>query len=118
MIKVTKPPESGKNVNGYYRKWPDGTLECWVRLDLPAPTLSGDAIHKIYLFDVWTYPVKFIENPVISLNSQSSLDYAYASQYGMIRDTEKISTLVFLRDGPVNDGTMIGVSIRAIGRWK
>ena len=55
--------EEGSNENGYYRKWSNGILECWIdktNVVWPIGTAYGSLFHGTYS---WTYPYPFVSTP-------------------------------------------------------
>lgn len=122
MLKIPKNApyivESGSNANGWYRKWSDGILECWMRYDLPVASNTNTGMYTVTVKDIWTYPIPFVENPTISITTQSSIDFVFCSPYGILRDSKRIWSASFLRNGGITGGYPISVGITARGRWK
>lgn len=110
--------ESGSKTSGWYRKWSDGIAECWMRLDLPVTSNTSTGLYTFQIKDVWSYSIFFIENPTISLTTQSSADYVFCSPYGIIRDSNKIHTIAFLRIGGMTGSSPVSIGITAKGHWK
>ena len=111
--------ETGSNENGYYRKWSDGTLECWQNIDVSVSADSTSGLHRIDVYNIWKYPVPFVgRNPTVSIVTQSSSDYVYCSVYGILRNKEKVTNITFLRLTQVQSIFSVGLGLYAIGRWK
>lgn len=115
MKSVSKAIECGSNSNGYYRKSPDGTLECWIKkevsmnIDLP----TGSSFYKNIAS--LSFPHEF--KTLLYINAGMHVSDSNASYYGSLGTTTKATgTLYFVRPtiAEVN-GT---VYICAVGRWK
>lgn len=96
-------------------KYPDGTMICYGKKPFIV-TFSTDN-SRIDIDDPFTFPVSFVENPALTMNTENDSDYSYAMIYGIIRNNTKVSKVNLYRFNSVTSGTL-GLSYIAIGRWK
>lgn len=99
--------ELGQNENGYYRKWNNGLLECWGRVE-------GTFNHETnYTYNL---PISYIGNASVILTPNKLTDIgSNETMHGDVVD-ENILTIRHHRNGAV---TYIGViSYFIIGFWK
>lgn len=96
-------------------KYPNGTMICYGKKAFTV-TFSTDN-SRIDIDDPFTFPVSFVENPVLTMNTENDSDYSYAMIYGIIRNNTKVSKVNLYRFTSVTSGTL-GLSYIAIGRWK
>ncbi len=111
--------ETVTNSNGTYVKISDGTLICYNQLDTFNFFVTVDGFFGTTAGDIekWnkdvTYPLAFIDIPVICL---SSAHWNTASTYTTDVSTSTFKARVCL--SPDADETLITVDYIAIGRWK
>lgn len=115
-------PETGSNANGYWRKWSDGTQECWIPLfTIPQPhtltTWSVQGLTVYYLEKNMVLPVEFYENQytvVASANPAGHSDFAASiAATSSTSFSLRIHSFYNFRDWDITN-----VSIYIIGRWK
>ena len=75
MLKLQEVPELGSNENGYYRKWPDGTLECWgiSTVPLKSTTAWKNGLYYDYNDVAIRYPIEFLDSPVINISVRNNV---------------------------------------------
>ncbi len=108
--------ESGSNSNGSYIKFGDGTMICWVNMNV-----TDQAINNPYgsLFQAarrWYYPKPFVYNPVVNC---SQFLWGTGASWGSVKNAEP--TYAVLRGIDAfsrQSGTQTLISATAIGRWK
>lgn len=111
---VNLNPISGSNNNGYYIKYPDGTMICRTYIDT---TTTNNTYH--YATATWTYPQEFIATPnvVVTMN-----DWSTHAPMTKINPTKTVCSIMalMLNTSTVKfiDGIVVSLSVIAIGRWK
>lgn len=108
--------DSGANANGYYRKYADGTMECWTRTtaDIAIDTVYGLGWYNGYY--TWTFPEPFIDDSAVVTCSHFRTS-SNASLPGISVVNKKVASL-FVLDATKRELNTYDISIRAIGRWK
>lgn len=99
--------EMGSNENGFYRKWANGLLECWGRVE-------GTFNHETnYTYNL---PISYIGNASVSLTPNKLTDTSNnETMHGDIVD----GNILTIRHHRAGGGTYIGaISYFAIGFWK
>lgn len=107
--------ESGENSNGSYIKWADGTMICTWSIDSDIAIQSAYGSMFVSGLINWTYPVPFIEEPVLlpSGRSTSTGDPVFAGTDQNISNTAADFHLIAVVS--VASGRFRAT---AIGRWK
>jgi hypothetical protein len=112
--------EAGSNANGYYRKWSDGTLECWGTKDLESININSDYGGKgiIYVSATYvvTWPVTFtsVNHSAITV-CDGSQSYGYFTS--LVPPTTTTQAFSLVRFSALTNQA-IKVGFYAIGRWK
>lgn len=108
--------ESGSNTNGIYIKYGDGTMICYnnkIFSNVPMTTATGALFTTGELS--WTYPIKFIQMPSVSIIPRATNIKLFPQQL----DIQLTDELRLSLTGPVS--TTLGnivINFTAIGRWK
>lgn len=107
--------ESGSNKNGEYVKWNNGLMMCWAHKKI---TVSGKIIH-------WNFPAIFKEVPVsyANTNTQVGSNHNCLASFPYTPNITQTTRRVGFRalqeyNKSCNDGTILNMSLSAIGRWK
>lgn len=109
---------SGKNTNGEYVKYDDGTLICYQTKNFTGLSFtSSGTLYKCDISSAFTFPVGFINAPTIAVQTQSDSDYSYSFVYGTRRTTTAITSIELMRIVSASNVT-IPIGYIAIGRWK
>ncbi|MGG0718665.1 hypothetical protein ABE096_13870 [Robertmurraya massiliosenegalensis] len=111
--------ESGRNANGYYVKFADGTMECYFQgvITQSITTSAGSMFTGVE--QTWVYPASFKSAEDMwfggSVNSSNLSNASYITPFGS-GNTANIQYKII---SPVSSGSAIArVRLRAIGRWK
>lgn len=105
--------EKGTN----YIKFPNGIAIVFMKKDFNGSFVALGGEYRLMLNDPFMFPIEFIENPAITVSTANTIDYAYCSAVGIIRDNTGIKTLALGRPTEIKN-TTVGVQVIAIGRWK
>ena len=109
--------EEGYSNHWHYRKWSDGTAECWCRNAFSgvssAGTIGGFAYN--YITTVPNFPFEFIEEPTVSTGQFGwGSGYSFFSVYSVSK-TKVGRIYVFT----TNVGNLDGYyALHVIGKWK
>lgn len=108
--------ESGTDGIWEYRKWSDGTAECWGKGSF---AVSYSAWGSLYSsgYGQWNYPSGlFVSEPICNFSpiTGNGDAWLYGSGQGSATKTTKVA---YIRATSANAGTGY-VSIHAIGKWK
>jgi len=95
--------ESGSDANGYFTKFPDGTLIQWL------PDDDGG-----YNLRTWTFPCPFIDTNYALSSSVDSPDYIRTACV----DTRLTGSVQYYARSETNGASAIDLILTAIGRWK
>ena len=96
--------ESGGNdTDGYYTKFPDGTLMCWDEINGSSTTI------------LWTFPIAFVSNPICNATIKLAEDADYSVNLWSVTTTN-VTALRLINGSATSNGAPIHVI--AIGRWK
>ncbi len=102
---------SGSNSNGYFIKFPDGTMICKTYVASQTTDSTGRA--------TWTFPAAFVtgEIPTVTVSPVASLS---ATQNAIIGTTPTPTGVVFLHtiNGAAINAQTVRYCATAIGRWK
>ena len=117
IAKITNTPlviEKGsstmENIHWEYRKWSDGTAECWGRMTVTEAGAGGE-----YVFSL-SYPFSFSALPMVNINGRVGSNYSYANYianeavdgcYGYVKDETGSSA---------SNTVVVWADIK--GRWK
>lgn len=105
--------ENGTN----YIKFPNGIAIVFMKKDFNGSFVALGGEYRLMLNDPFMFPIEFIETPAITVSTANTIDYAYCSAVGIIRDNTGIKTLALGRPTEI-ENTTVGVQVIAIGRWK
>jgi len=96
---------------GQYIRYADGTQICWTYAggSLTATDLSG-SVYRTAATTTWTFPVAFIETPVVTGMTETSTRWVSVG-------TATATDAVFRHYSAVNAPTGIDTRLVAIGRW-
>lgn len=107
--------EQGVTDNWYWRKFANGTAECWRRVaQTKAITATWSSMY-IADCDEVTFPFEFVNNPIVSTSVESGWSLILVSQ-GNISST-KPANLRVARYGSA-ESVSFTIAYHAIGRWK
>ncbi|MBF8793495.1 hypothetical protein IRZ70_11835 [Pseudomonas monteilii] len=109
--------ERGSNANGEYTKYADGTMECWMSINV-----TDQAIDTVYAGGVyqgtrtWSFPSSFIGTPTVIAGS---FRWGSAASWASIAGAPSGSTVTLRGFDMVSRaaGTVVQISAKAIGRW-
>lgn len=112
LEKIGQIIESGSNTHGSYIKFADGTMICY------SQGVAGyyDSASKVYVSD-WTFPIAFIDKPVVIGNTLGGNSKTYSSIFGVFVTHVVIQTKCFGINGAVEECDR-GANCIAIGRWR
>lgn len=100
-------------------RYPNGFCELYCNIDIPKSQLqistNSNGIVKINAYVNLKFPVNFVPNPNVIVNSCNSVDYDYCSHYATIRTATEIVSITFVKFDPFTT-TYLPVSIRVIGK--
>lgn len=105
--------ENGTN----YIKFPNGIAIVFMKKDFNGSFVALGGEYRLMLNDPFMFPIEFIESPAITVSTASTIDYAYCSAVGIVRDNTRIKILALGRPTEIKNAT-VGVQVIAIGRWK
>ena len=100
-----------------YIKFPSGIAIVFMKKDFNGSFVALGGEYRLMLNDPFMFPIKFIEIPAITVSTASTIDYAYCSAIGIVRDNTGIKILALGRPTEIKN-TTVGVQVIAIGRWK
>lgn len=112
-------PVSGSNTNGYYIKYPDGTMICTKETTKTVPSNGWQAWGSCYdtkdVYDFGSFAETFYSKPVVTATITAGngwLEFFYDTS------TSAVGRCRFIR--PTDPGTAkdFTVSVVAVGRWK
>ncbi len=111
--------ETGSNSNGNYIKFADGTLICYHKnyFYLDFNEKISDEWYRSSLTNPFTFPVAFIDYPVVQLGGISSGEENMTIVSNVIRNLKGIQTIKFVRQAAAMQ-SMQTIGYIAIGRWK
>lgn len=115
MYKVQKAFEFGNNENGYYRKYADGTLECWGAGTI---TISSDIAWNGIFYSYTSINIKFayvfIDDPVLLFDIKAN---EFIGIFVYNSNSIEISSIIAYSGAEYKNVTH-KYSYHAIGRWK
>lgn len=108
--------EEGKNSNGYYRKWNNGTIEMWGSQSITRATVNQSA-GGVYHSDNYTFSL-----PYTSLTNVSGVSLNFRSNAGVwaVQSTggDLKKTLGYWVFGGANTTVSGSLNFRCTGTWK
>lgn len=110
---------TGTNTNWHYRKWSDGTLECWIRKEYSSVNITSSFGQMRYasLSAVPNYPVNFLYYPVVSITGTVTSGNGWVAGNNTNYSVTNVGGLVAY--APTNQsGVSVTVNIYAIGKWR
>ncbi len=102
--------------NGHYRKHADGTLECWLRSNLPSVPIDAP-YGSLFLGSLsWVFPHAFSDDyPTVTLGSAQ---WGSSASWGAVYATSAASVTIRLFDVVARDASRsVFTNAYAIGRW-
>lgn len=106
---------TGSNANGYYAKFPDGTLICWRYSTANQITNSTFGVLYVSASQTLTFPIAFVGAlPVVSPTCTGNYEYTWAIQM-------TAPALTYCKLSVVSSWGLDGVGnpgFVAVGRWK
>jgi microcystin-dependent protein len=110
-------PETGSNANGTWRKWADGTLECWGIKNLGTISISEvyGSLYRSLLHQI-TWPITFsslYHSQVDIISSSSNNCFVSSTENDSITHFKKF----FISSTMGYANISVVVSFHAIGRW-
>lgn len=111
--------ETGSNSNGNYIKFADGTLICYHKnyCYLDFDEKISDEWYRSSLTNPFTFPVAFIDYPVVQIGGVASNEENITIVSNVTRDLKGIQKIKFVRQNAVMQ-SMQTIGYIAIGRWK
>jgi hypothetical protein len=108
--------DTGSNGNGRYVRYADGTMICWIQKSWygyvdTGTTGMGDAIN-------WTFPVSFVETPIVLYSRRSGWVYGYETGYERSSNTQVGNWYISNNGKAPNTNQWHDWYLSAIGRWK
>ena len=105
-----------------YRKWSDGTLECWARLYVDSMNISSTTGQLKYgnvslTTSQRTYPVAFTEYPTVTVSGNVSGANGWVVMNNTDYSKTQIGTMVAYSSAS-RTGVGVTVNVYAIGKWK
>lgn len=110
--------ESGSNSNGNYVKFADGTMICYLNIEVTDQALNNAYGANLYQGSrTWTYPVQFIDDNVSV--SCGQFQWGTSASWGTVINADKTSANLRGIDAFSRaSGTATKIQATAIGRWK
>ena len=110
--------ESGSNSNGNYVKFADGTMICYLNIEVTDQALNNAYGANLYQGSrTWTYPVQFIDDNVSV--SCGQFQWGTSASWGTVVNADKTSANLRGIDAFSRaSGTATKIQATAIGRWK
>ena len=108
-----------KNITWYYRKWLDGSAECWCRrnVDVNVNYAWGSALYYGVTTTI-NYPIQFIEKPICQITCEYGDDEISLFVASSGTGTNIYATPVMLCRATSNDSVNCNILYHAHGRWK
>lgn len=107
-----------KNVTWYYRKWADGSAECWCKrnVDVKVTTTWGSLFYGVTT--TINYPFQFIENPICHITCEYGTDAVSLFIASSGTGTNVYATPIMLCRATSNANVNCNILYHAHGRWK
>lgn len=99
-----------------YIKFENGLLIVFMKKDFEVTFTASNNEYIAIISNAFTFPIPFIELPVIICGTANNKDYGYSTVKGVQRDGTRVFSLCLNRASSYT-GT-VGVEMIAIGRWK
>ena len=109
--------ESDIQSGSSYIKLSNGIAIVFMKKDFQGSFVQQGGEYRLVLAKPFTFPFTFKEIPTICVSTASTVDYAYCSVVGVLRDNAKIIQIALGRPTEINN-TIVGVQVIAVGRWK
>lgn len=105
-----------------YRKWSDGTLECWARFYVDSMNINSTTGQLKYAnvsltTTQRTYPVAFISWPTVTVSGNVTDANGWVVMNNTNYSKTQIGTMVAYSSAS-RTGVGVTVNVYAIGRWK
>ena len=109
--------ESGTDSDWYWRKWSDGTAECWGSFHGDTAISAAWGNYYEGLLGNYTYPTNLFYAQPCVITTFKQYSYAGWIEMGSEPSASQTGKIYIMR--PTTSSTAsYGVSIYAIGRWK
>lgn len=110
--------ESGSNANGYYVKFYDGTMICYLNIEVTDQALNNAYGANLYQGSrTWTFPAQFVDNNVSVHCGQ--FQWGTSASWGTVVTADNTSANLRGIDAFSRaTGTATKIQAIAIGRWK
>lgn len=102
--------ESGTTNNWYYRKWSDGTAECWRRYGVSV------AANTVRTSDILQFPFTFTEVPTVLMSIAAGGADLYRGHIESSSTNASQVRLVFINKHTA--AVPMVAQLQAIGKWK
>lgn len=119
---LTKPrviAQSGSAGHWYYKKWSDGTLECWLHREINHHAV-GTQWGSLYYSEISkpeNYPVTFLVYPTVITTLQSSTGNCFSTNNNTNYSTSNPGSMFALSPSKLTD-TNLTINYYVVGRWK
>lgn len=100
-----------------YIKLSNGIAIVFMKKDFQGSFVPMAGEYRLTLASPFYFPFTFKEVPTICVSTASTVDYAFCSAVGVLRDNAKIIQIALGRPTEINN-TIVGVQVIAVGRWK
>lgn len=114
--------ESGESNGWSYRKWDDGTAECWCLATLNSSVASNSGQFNLTPTSIYkAYPFTFADAPSITANAYNEDNYSLFTV--LSGDTQTTTYTPYINaarpaSAAITDAIDIRFSIYVIGKWK
>ena len=109
--------ESGSNSNGNYVKYGDGTMICYMNIDVTDQAINNAYGSAYQGSRTWIYPAEFKDNNVSV--SCGQFQWGTSASWGTVVSADKTSTNLRGIDAFSRaTGTTVKIQAIAIGRWQ
>lgn len=107
-----------KYITWYYRKWADGSAECWCKrnVDVKVTTTWGSLFYGVTT--TINYPFQFIENPICQITCEYGTDAVSLFIASSGTGSKAYATPVMLCRATSNANVNCNILYHAHGRWK
>jgi hypothetical protein len=112
--------EEGSNANGVYRRYDDGTQECWVTISATSQswTTAIGALFGSGAAQVWTFPAAFVSTSGLSVTGNVIRPAAEASGVQIGAVTTSTANYYPWSSTNLNSSSTKEVTLTARGKWK